>query len=102
GQLVAYAVQGEGAAGDPIAVAADQAAEVGVLGQVGLQPVEAEHHIADLAAAIGHAESPNQAAVADHLDLHPAAPAQRVELHLRSVAGHPEDLAVDAHPRLLL
>jgi hypothetical protein len=51
------AVEGEAPPRDAVRAAADGAAEVGMVRQVGCERVEAEHHVAEAAGAVAHEEA---------------------------------------------
>ena len=63
GQGCGHTVEGEAALGNAVAVAADEAAEVGRAGAVALQVVKAEDHVTGLPTAIGNLEADHGAAV---------------------------------------
>jgi hypothetical protein len=59
---VDLAVEGETAAGNPVAVATDQRAEVRAVRQVRRQRVEAQHHVARRASPVRHVQRRDHAA----------------------------------------
>ena len=95
-QGVFLAVERELAFGNPVPVTPDHGAEVGgVLDVIG-QVVVAEHHITEVAVAVGHFQEDDQAAVVADAGLGALVIAQRVEVHgdavLRLAEGLPADL----------
>src|SRR5690606_10765776 len=89
GQLVGPAVQGEAAPVDAVAVAADQGAEVGAGGDVGLQAAEAERDVRVPAAPVRDLQGLHDAAVGQHPHPGPAV-LQRPAVDLRAVREPPE------------
>ena len=80
GQVVALAVESEGAAGDAVGVAAGDAPEVGVRLHVVVEVVEAERDVGHVAVAVGHLDRLDDAAVGDDLDDHAPGVGERVEV----------------------
>ena len=87
GQGGGDAIDGEAALGDAVAVAADEAAEVGRARAVGLQVVEAEDHVPGLARAVGNLQGHDRATVVADAHRHARVRAQGVELGLPAI-GH--------------
>jgi hypothetical protein len=69
--------QREARAGNAIRVAADDATEVRMRAEITARVVEAEHHVAEPAARIGHAQSHQRRAVAEDRGLEARRAAQR-------------------------
>ena len=89
--VVFPAVQRERAPGDAVGIAADERSEKGAALQIRgreviLQPVEAQHHVAELAVAVGHLERDDDAAVIGDAGLAAAGVTQGVDLHGGSFA----------------
>jgi hypothetical protein len=89
-QLVGFAVQAEGAAGDPVAEPADQGPEVGIALDVALQVVEAERHVVELAVAVGHPDRLYDPAVGQDGHFHPVGVGQGVDIDLGAVGQRAE------------
>src|SRR5208337_2375889 len=64
---VLLAIQGEMSLGDAIGVAPDGGPEKGLIAQIALQVAETQHHIAGLAAVIGHVQLGQGRAIGNHL-----------------------------------
>jgi len=88
-------VEGEAALGDAVAVAPDEAAEVGALRRVVVQVVEPEHHVVEVAARVRHVQRHHGAAVTRDAGHHAGAVAERVNLSEGALAD-------EANSRLLL
>ena len=89
GELIGAAVERESALRDPVAVASDGRAEVGIRFEVAVKIVEPQDDVGDVTAAIGHANRDNRCTVRDrpHLD---AAVGQGEELDVAAVRCAPE------------
>ena len=94
-QRVFLAVERELALGDAVAVAADQRAEVRAVLDVIGQVVVAEHHVAEVAVAVGHLQEDDEAAVIADAGLGALVVAQRVEVHRGAVLRLAEGLHGD-------
>ena len=97
-ELDGVAVYDYAAVGDAVGVAADGCSEVAlvVLGEIGADAVEAEHHVAELAVAVGHHHRDDAAAVVGDAYLHAGGVLKRVEAHLLAVNLRGELLRVEA------
>ena len=78
-ELVIFPGQLEFSEGDPVAVTADDRAQVGGLAQVGGEPVAAEGHVVELSVAVGHDDSHHRRAVIHDADADAVFIGQRVK-----------------------
>src|SRR5690242_3108680 len=79
-QCVWPAIEIEFTFSDSIAVAADQGAEIRRALQITCEVVVTEHHIREMASAVGRSERSDDAAVIGNLRLHAMTVAEREEL----------------------
>src|SRR5690606_28045864 len=101
-EFVLFAVQGEPALGDPVAVPADDGAEVWVVARdVVLEVVEAERDVLQLPAAVRHLDGLQDPAIGEDGDLHAARILQGVDIDIYTVGCRAEALAGDARTRRL-
>ena len=90
GERVGVPVERELSFGDPVAIPADQRAEVRRrrLVEILLRRIEAQHDVRRPAVAIRDFQRPDDAAIRHHLHLHAAAVRQREHLDWLSVDAH--------------
>ena len=91
-QVIDLAVKRELALGDPVAIAADQRAKVGVGVEIAVEIVEAERHVVDLAVLVGNLDRLDRAAIGDDVHLHAVAVLEAIHLHRLAVGHGPERL----------
>ena len=94
-QGVFLAVERKLAFGNPVPVTPDHRAEVRAVLDVIGQVVVAEHHVPELAVAVGHLQEDDQTAVIADAGLGALVVAQREEVHRRAVLRLAEGLPAD-------
>jgi hypothetical protein len=96
-ELDGRSVEREPAVGDPVAVAADDSAEVAALGQIVVEVVEAEHDIVHATGAIRHPHGNDRRAVGHRADFDAAVIGEREDLDGGAAGQRAERRAGDGH-----
>ncbi len=101
GQRTGGSVQGEFRACNPIPIAADQGAEIGMFAEIARQVVKSQHDIAQGSLAVGHLQGHHDAAVVDDAGLDARRVGEGEDMNLTPIVQVPEPRLgnrIPAHP----